>query len=67
MSFNFEKIGKPLCIIQEKKAGDMLFASKTAEEAAFNFGKYYERPKAVERIGKQHLQRKTIRSNKSFG
>jgi hypothetical protein len=33
---------------KEKKAGQMLFASKTAEEAAYNFGKYYERPKTVE-------------------
>jgi hypothetical protein len=33
---------------KESKAGQMLFASKTADEAAFNFGKYYERPKTVE-------------------
>jgi len=33
---------------KEKKAGQMLFASKTAEEAANNFGTYYERPKTVE-------------------
>jgi len=33
---------------KEKRAGEMLFASKTAEEAAYNFGKYYERPKTVE-------------------
>jgi hypothetical protein len=33
---------------KESKAGRMLFASKTADEAAFNFGKYYERPKTVE-------------------
>jgi len=26
----------------------MLLASNTAEEAAYNFGKYYERPKTVE-------------------
>jgi hypothetical protein len=33
---------------KESKAGQMLFASKTADEAAYNFGKYYERPKTVE-------------------
>jgi hypothetical protein len=33
---------------KEKKAGQMLLASNTAEEAAYNFGKYYERPKTVE-------------------
>lgn len=33
---------------KESKAGAMLRASNTAEEAAFNFGKYYERPKNVE-------------------
>jgi hypothetical protein len=33
---------------KEKRAGQMLFASKTADEAAYNFGKYYERPKTVE-------------------
>ena len=33
---------------KESRAGAMLRASNTAEEAAFNFGKYYERPKTVE-------------------
>jgi hypothetical protein len=33
---------------KESKAGAMLRSSNTAEEAAFNFGKYYERPKTVE-------------------
>lgn len=32
----------------EKRAGEALLSSKTPQEAAFNFAKYYERPAAVE-------------------
>jgi hypothetical protein len=39
---------------KERKAGAMLASSTTAEEAAFNFGKYYERPKVVEQSRMQY-------------
>jgi hypothetical protein len=39
---------------KERRAGAMLASSKTAEEAAFNFGKYYERPKVVEQSRMQY-------------
>jgi hypothetical protein len=39
---------------KERKAGAMLASSTTAEEAAFNFGKYYERPKVVEQSRVQY-------------
>lgn len=32
----------------EKRAGEALLSSKTPQEAAFNFAKYYERPSSIE-------------------
>jgi len=42
---------------KEKRAGQMLASSNTVEEAAFNFGKYYERPKTVETSRMQYASK----------
>jgi hypothetical protein len=50
----------------QKQAGQMLLASKTPQEAAFNFGKYYERPKTVEHTRIAYAEQAYSKRNKDL-
>ena len=49
-----------------KQAGEMLLASKTPKEAAYNFAKYYEKPQTVDHLRMAYAEQAYSKRNKDL-